>query len=103
MNDLNALCHLVDAYLHEDFADLYGSAGGAVDTYARNEPQHAPQLRSEITELLSTCKSESDLEKVLDDLGIGYLPTGDGWDSHRTWLLAVADRVDEILHKSPAA
>jgi hypothetical protein len=36
-------------------------------------------------------------------LGLDYLPTGDGWASHRTWLLAVADRVEEILRCSPAA
>ncbi len=103
MNDLDALHHLLDAYLHEDFADLHGSAWAAVDTYARDEPQYAPQLRREVTELLSTCKSEADLEDALVDLGIGYLPTGDGWDGHRPWLLAVADRVEEILRKSPAA
>ncbi len=103
MNDLNALRHLVDAYLHEDFADLHGNAWGAVGAYARDEPEHAPQLRGEITQLLSACESESALEGALVDLGLGYLPTGDGWDSHRTWLLAVADHVEEILHTSPAA
>jgi hypothetical protein len=103
MSDLNALRHLVDDYLHEDFVDLYGSAWGAVDSYVRDQPQLAPQLRGEITELLSTRKSEAEVEGALVDLGIVYLPTGDGWDSHRTWLLAVADRVEEILRKSPAA
>jgi len=100
---LNALHHLSDAYLHEDFADLYGSAWGAVDTYARNEPEYAPELRRDITQLLSSCKTEAALEGALTRLDLGYLPTGDGWADHRTWLLAVADRVEEILHKSPAA
>lgn len=103
MNDLNALHHLLGAYLHEDFADLHGSAWGAVDTYARDETEYAPQLRREVTKLLSTCKSESDLEGALVDLGLVYLPTGDGWDSHRAWLIAVAERVDRLLHTSPAA
>jgi hypothetical protein len=103
MNDLSALHHLLDAYLHEDFADLHGNAWGAVDTYARDEPEYAPQLRREITKLLSACESESDLEGTLVNLGLDYLPTGDGWASHRTWLLAVADRVEEVRRKSPAA
>ncbi len=103
MNHLNALHHLADAYLHEDFADLYGSAWGAVDMYAREESEYAPRLSQEIADLLATCTSESELESALDDLGLCYLPTGDGWADSRTWLLAVANRVDAIVHKSPAA
>jgi hypothetical protein len=103
MNDLKALKHLLGGYLHEDFVDLHGSAWGAVDTFARDEPEFAPHLRREITDLIDAYRSESDLEGALDDLGLTYVPTADGWDDHRTWLLAVADRVDEILHSSPAA
>jgi hypothetical protein len=36
-------------------------------------------------------------------LGLGYRIQFHGWTSHRDWLLAVADRVDEVLRKSPAA
>jgi hypothetical protein len=103
MNSWDALKTLLGGYLHEDFADLHGDAWGAVDTFARDEPDYAPQLRRQVTELISACPSESRLERALVDLGLNYLPTADGWDSHRTWLLAVADRVDEILHSSPAA
>ena len=94
---------LLAGYLHEDYVDLHGSAWGAVDDFARGQTEHAPQLRLEISDLLSTCQSESDLEGALVDLGLDYLPTADGWDSYRAWLLAVADRVDQILHTSPAA
>ncbi|HST47043.1 contact-dependent growth inhibition system immunity protein [Jatrophihabitans sp.] len=103
MKRLRALHHLVDAYLHEDFADLYGSAWGAVEQYARAEPEYARQLSRDIAYLLDACTSESELESALDDLGICYLPTGDGWTDHRTWLLAVANRVDSIVRTSPAA
>jgi len=36
-------------------------------------------------------------------LGLNYLPTADGWKSYGEWLLAVADRVDELLHTTPTA
>jgi hypothetical protein len=103
MKKLTALGHLVDAYLHEDFVDCHGSARGAVEDFVHDEPEHALRLRSEISYLLSRCQSEPEVESALVDLGICYLPTGDGWPDHRTWLLAVADHVDEILRKSPAA
>ncbi|HEX8305733.1 MAG TPA: contact-dependent growth inhibition system immunity protein [Jatrophihabitans sp.] len=103
MKSWESLETLLGGYLHEDFADLHGSAWGAVDTFARDEPEYAPHLHREITDLIDAYRSESDLEGALVDLGLNYLPTADGWDNHRTWLLAVADRVDEILHSSPAA
>ena len=94
---------LLGGYLHEDFADFHGNAWGAVDAFVQNQPEYAPQLRRQITELISASPSEADLERALVVLGLNYLPTADGWDSHRTWLLAVADRVDQLLHTSPAA
>jgi CdiI immunity protein len=103
MKSWEALECLLGGYFHEDFIDLYGSAWGAVDSYAQGQPDYAPQLRREITELLSTCKSEAELDSALVDLGTCYLPEADGWVSYRAWLLAVADRVDEILHRSPVA
>ncbi|HEV2886131.1 MAG TPA: contact-dependent growth inhibition system immunity protein [Jatrophihabitans sp.] len=103
MKSWDALESLLAGHLHEDYVDLHGSAWGAVDDFARGQTEYAPQLRGEITDLLSAYQSESDLEGALVDLGLDYLPTADGWDSHRAWLLAVADRVDEILHRSPAA
>ena len=103
MKSWKALENLLGAYFNEDYVDLYGSASEAVDQFAQGQPESAPQLRGEITDLLRAYQSESDLEGALVDLGLDYLPTADGWDSHQAWLLAVADRVDEILHRSPAA
>jgi hypothetical protein len=103
MKSWDALQTLLGGYLHEDFADVHGSAWGAVAEFAREEPDYAPQLCREITELLSACTSEAELDSALVELGTCYLPAGDGWDSDRTWLLAVADRVEQILHKTPAA
>ncbi len=103
MMPLDALENLLGAYLNQDYEDLYGSAWEAVDRYAHRQPGYAPMLRSEITEILRTYPSEADLERALGELGLDYLPTADGWANHRDWLIAVADRVDEILHTSPAA
>lgn len=99
----SALETLIGAYLHEDFAYCHGSAWGAVDAFAQEEPDHAPQLRNEITEFLTDHQSGDDLEGAVDRLGLMYLPSADGWTSHRAWLLAVADRVDDIVRRSPAA
>ena len=54
-------------------------------------------------QVLSRCHSEQEVVQTLRQLGIVYYPPGDGWVSYRAWLLAVAARVDENLHKSPAA
>jgi CdiI immunity protein len=103
MKSQDALATLLGGYLHEDFVDLHGSAWGAVDTFAREEHDYAPHLHQEVTDLVTAHRSESDLERALVDLGLNYLPTADGWDTHKAWLLAVADRVDQVLHTSPAA
>jgi hypothetical protein len=103
MKSQDALETLLGGYLHEDFAHLHGTAWGAVDTFAHEELDCAPHLHREISDLIGTYRSESELEAALVDLGLNYLPTADGWDSHRAWLLAVADRVDEVLRTSPAA
>lgn len=103
MRSWDALENLLGGYFNEDYVDLHGTASKAVDKFAQGQPEHAPQLRAEITDLLSTYPSEAELEDALAGLGLDYLPTADGWSSYRAWLLAVADRVDEILHRSPAA
>ncbi len=103
MKSSDALATLLAGYLHEDFVDLHGSAWGAVDHYARVQSEFAPQLRQEIDDLLTSYDSESSLQAAVAALGLDYLPEADGWESYRTWLLAVADRVDAILRKSPAA
>jgi hypothetical protein len=103
MNSPDALHTLLGAFLNEDFVLLYGDAWGAVEAFAREEPDYSRQLRREITDVLTAYQSEAELEHALVRLGLGYLISYDGWDSHRTWLLAVADRVDDILRKSSAA
>jgi CdiI immunity protein len=103
MKSWESLGTLLGGYLNEDFAISYGTAWNAVESFAHGQPEYAPQLRREITDVLTAYQSEADLERALDRLGLGYLISYDGWNSHRTWLLAVADRVDDILRKSPAA
>jgi hypothetical protein len=99
-----ALSHLLGAYLHPDWRMDYPDTMTAVADFALSEPESAPNLRGEILGLLSRVTTESELrEYLLTDLDSSYLPNRDGWDSCRAWLLAVADRVEEILHKSPAA
>lgn len=103
MNEFEALETLLGGYLHEDWADDYANAWQAVDDFTHAEPDHAPALRSDVEEVLKRCGSEAELELQLRRLGLAYRPAYDGWDSKRVWLLAVADRVEEVLRKSPAA
>ncbi len=103
MTSRDALERLLGDYLHEDFMLVHGSAWGAVEDYAHDQIEVAPQLRHQITELLNSCQSESGLEATVTELGLNYLPSADGWQSYRSWLLAVADRVESIIRTSPAA
>lgn len=99
-----ALGHLLGAYLHPDWQMDYPDSMAAVTDFARSEPDSAPKLRAEITALLSDVATESELEEyLLTELHSTYLPVGDGWSSPREWLLAAANRVDEVLRRSPAA
>jgi hypothetical protein len=103
MKQLAALELLLGAYLHEDWADDYPDLWHAVDDFTDGEPQAARHLRADVEQVLSQCQSEQELQHALRQHGIVYYPPGDGWDSYRTWLLAVAARVEQNLHKSPAA
>ena len=99
-----ALKHLLGAYLHADWRMDYPDSLAAVTDFARSEADSAPNLREEITTLLAEVPNEAELrEYLLTELDTWYLPDADGWSSNRAWLLAVADRVDEVLRKSPAA
>jgi hypothetical protein len=90
-------------YLHEDWADDYANAWMAVDDFIRGQPRHAPLLKADVETLIKAYPSDLEFEDRLFDLGLRYRPAADGWTSERAWLLAVVDRVEEALHKSPAA
>ena len=103
MKHFQALEQLFGAYLHEDWADDYADLWDAVDSFARRQPVHAPAVRGEVEQVLAACESEAALEECLERLGLIYYPPGAGWASHRAWLLAVADRVEQTLRRTPAA
>jgi hypothetical protein len=103
MKQLEALQCLLDSYLHEDWADDYPGLWAAVDDFTDGEPEDAARLRADVESVLSQCHTEAEIEQLLDRLRMVYNPPGDGWSSYRAWLLAVADRVEQNLHKSPAA
>jgi hypothetical protein len=103
MSTDEALENLLGAYLNEDFHCDYPTAWRAVEDFARREPSYAVALRAQIDAVLRENTSETSLERRLIELGLGYLPSADGWTTHRRWLVAVADRVEEVLRKSPAA
>jgi hypothetical protein len=94
---------LFGVYLNEDWPVFYGEPWNAIEAFARREPEHAPRLRTEVERVLETIASEEQVRDfVLDDLECNYLPELDGW-TYRDWLLALADRVDEVRHELGAA
>jgi hypothetical protein len=103
MNQYPALEQLLGGHLHEDWADDYADVWQAIDAFVARQPSYAPAAPGEIAQLLDECGSDGVLEQRLEDLGLVYYPPGLGWKSYRTWLLAVSDRLEEALRKSPAA
>jgi hypothetical protein len=103
MRELNALGTLIGGYLNEDWPEEYGDPWVAIERFVLWEPGFAPAVRSDVDRVIAECTSDQEVEKVLDKFGLGYAATTAGWDSYGAWLLAVADRVDELLHTSPAA
>jgi hypothetical protein len=103
MNGTTALHQLVGGYLNEDWHIDYGDPWVAVQSFVQDEPDYAPNLRADIELAVAQAGTDQEMEKLLDRLGLGYAATSAGWESYRAWLLAVADRVDQLLHTSPAA
>jgi hypothetical protein len=103
MSDLKALGTLIGGYLNEDWPEDYGDPWAAVEAFVRYEPGYAPAVRSDVEQLVAEQISDREVEKRLAKFGLGYRPSVDGSIMYRTWLLDVADRVDELLHRSPAA
>jgi hypothetical protein len=103
MTDLKALHHLIAAYLNEDWYYEYGEPWTAVEAFVRDEPDYAPVVGGDIRRLIAESASDSEVERCLDTFGLGYAATTAGWQDYGEWLLAVANRVDELLHTSPAA
>lgn len=103
MREFNSLGTLIGGYLNEDWYMEYGNPWSAIERFVLWEPDNAPHIRSDVDAVISQCGSDQDVEKVLDGFGLGYAATDVGWDSYGNWLLAVAERVEELLRKSPAA
>ncbi len=101
MTEFHSLNTFLGGYLNEDCFDEYGTPWRAVEAFVRHEPEYAPLLRSEIVAFTSPITSEAALKHCLIRMGLGYAAEADGWGSYREWLLAVADRVDELLRGQP--
>jgi hypothetical protein len=103
MSNFESLDNLIGAYLYEDWFIDYGDPWAAVEAFVRDEPAYAPLVCAEIRRAVAQANSDSDLEGLLDKFGLGYDAVSAGWASYGAWLLAVAERVDQLLHGSPAA
>ena len=103
MREFNALGALIGGYLNEDWYLEYGDPWIAIERFVLWEPGYARGVRADVDKLTAQCGADEEIEQIMDSFGLGYDAVGAGWSSYRTWLLAVADRVDQILHTSPAA
>jgi hypothetical protein len=93
---IQAIAQLMQGYLHAHYLELYGDPWTAVEAFARAEDEAAPQLRSEVADLLASRPSERKLRKVLTrDLECQYAPNADGL-TYSGWLQAISDRVDQV-------
>jgi hypothetical protein len=87
-----ALEHLMGAYFHQDFHDLYGGVWQTLEAFVIDSPDEAARLPEEIALALSAHSSDDALERYLDQLGCEYRPQpGDG--GYRGWLEEIARRV----------
>jgi hypothetical protein len=87
----------VGAYLTLDWPEEYGDPWSALADFIRSEPALAPQLPVEIATLLDGQPSENQLRAlIVDDMGSGYTPEGDG-TSFREWLSQVQTRAERLL------
>lgn len=103
MKQLEALERFVGVYLHEDWADDYPDLWHAIDDFVDGDPQAASHIRPDVEYVVARSQNDQEIQHTVRALGIKYYPPGDGWESYRAWLLAVAAHVEETLHKSPAA
>lgn len=92
MVDGSPLGYLVGAYLNEDVFDFYPDVMTAVDDFVRSDPEMTDELAAEIDQVLRT-KSDEDIEDLLSDYGIGFIP---GELGYRDWLVKIAERVRAV-------
>ena len=86
-----ALEHLMGAYFHQDFHDLYGGVWKTLEAFTAASPDEAARLPDEITRLLVSHPSDQAIEEYLDRLGCEYRPPVDS-GGYRGWLEEIARR-----------
>lgn len=99
MTQYPGLTQFLGCYLHQDWTyDYDGDVWAAVEDFARSEPEDAPLIGTEIQALLASGMSEHQLRTlIVDELDGQYWLEDDNPETYRSWLTAVADRVDKIL------
>lgn len=95
-----ALKQVLGGYLHEDFAEEFGSADEALRSAAKD--QGAGQVidaLAELDALLRSSFTDEQLTDLIEGLTTGYSPVLDGWEI-RSWLEHVqtllAEGIEEI-------
>lgn len=87
-----ALAHLMGAYFHQDFHDLYGGVWQTLAAFTSDSPVEAAELPREIARVLNAYESDHEIEGYLDRLGCEYRPEA-GQGGYRAWLEDIARRV----------
>jgi hypothetical protein len=90
-----ALEHLMGAYFHQDFHDLYGGVWETLEAFAADSPNEACRLPGEIAGLLGSHPSEDAIDDYLDRLGCEYQPRPED-GGYRGWLEEIARRAEVV-------
>ena len=86
------LWQFLGAYLTQDWPDEYPEPLMALDDFIAGEPATALLVPDEIDRLLRDAQDGAALERLLVNLGSGYVPSAAGLDP-REWLLQVRARL----------
>ncbi|MDR0781275.1 MAG: hypothetical protein LBF16_11375 [Pseudomonadales bacterium] len=87
MQELKTSSQLFGAYLHQDWADEFGSDDEAVQAMIDLElPETLVEASREIREMLSTQASDTELAAIMtDEVGCYFDPASKG-QTYREWL-----------------
>ncbi len=93
-----ALYTLAQIYFSEDWPDFYNDDPlCAVEAFVKGHPGLSDQLPSEVEALVESEVSEAELGDLFRRIELLYDPPVLDHLSYRDWLLAVAERVREVL------
>lgn len=89
------LKHLMTAYFHQDWWEEYdGSWAAALEDFVHRAPDRVPSTIAEISQVLEAAPSESDVARLLDEMG-SYRDPGPEPTAHIDWLTEIRETLSD--------